>query len=43
MIEHVLGEAAIEPLDSLERVYAADIEARAAARRWVARRPRMLA
>ena len=43
VIEHVLGEAAIEPLDSLERVYAADIEARAAARRWVARRPRMLA
>ena len=43
LIEHVLSEAAIEPLDSLERVYAADVEARAAARRWVARRPRMLA
>jgi 1-deoxy-D-xylulose-5-phosphate reductoisomerase len=43
VIEHVLSQAAIEPLDSLERVYAADIEARAAARRWVARRPRMLA
>jgi len=43
VIEHVLAEATIEPLDSLERVYAADIEARAAASRWVARRPRMLA
>jgi 1-deoxy-D-xylulose-5-phosphate reductoisomerase len=43
VIEHVLSEASVEPLDTLERVYAADIEARAAARRWVARRPRMLA
>jgi 1-deoxy-D-xylulose-5-phosphate reductoisomerase len=43
VIESVLSEAAIEPLASLEQVYAADIEARAAARRVVARRPRMLA
>jgi 1-deoxy-D-xylulose-5-phosphate reductoisomerase len=41
VIEHVLSEASVEPLDSLDRVYAADIEARAAASRWVARRPRM--
>ena len=43
VIESVLSEASIEPLASLEQVYAADIEARAAARRVVARRPRMLA
>jgi 1-deoxy-D-xylulose-5-phosphate reductoisomerase len=43
VIESVLAEAPVEPLVSLEQVYAADIEARAAARRWVARRPRMLA
>ena len=38
VIESVLGEAAAEPLASLEQVYAADIEARALARRYVARR-----
>jgi 1-deoxy-D-xylulose-5-phosphate reductoisomerase len=43
VIENVLGEAAVEPLVCLDQVYAADIEARAAARRFVARRPRMLA
>ena len=43
VIENVLAEAAVEPLVSLEQVYAADIEARALARRFVARRPRMLA
>jgi 1-deoxy-D-xylulose-5-phosphate reductoisomerase len=43
VIENVLGESAVEPLVSLEQVYAADIEARALARRFVARRPRMLA
>jgi 1-deoxy-D-xylulose-5-phosphate reductoisomerase len=41
VIEAVLGEAEIEPLASLDQVYAADIEARAAARRLVARRTRM--
>jgi 1-deoxy-D-xylulose-5-phosphate reductoisomerase len=41
VIDSVLSEAAIEPLVSLEQVYAADIEARAAARRLVARRPRI--
>jgi hypothetical protein len=34
----VLGEASAEPLVSLEQVYAADIEARALARRYVSRR-----
>jgi len=43
VIENVLAESAVEPLASLEQVYAADIEARALARRLVARRPRMLA
>jgi 1-deoxy-D-xylulose-5-phosphate reductoisomerase len=43
VIESVLAEAAVEPLASLEQVYAADIEARAAARRMIARRPRALA
>jgi 1-deoxy-D-xylulose-5-phosphate reductoisomerase len=43
VIESVLAEASIEPLASLEQAYAADIEARAAARRLIARRPRMLA
>jgi 1-deoxy-D-xylulose-5-phosphate reductoisomerase len=43
VIENVLGESAVEPLVSLEQVYAADIEARALARRFVARRPRALA
>ena len=38
VIEGVLGEVAAEPLASLEQVYAADIEARALARRLVARR-----
>jgi 1-deoxy-D-xylulose-5-phosphate reductoisomerase len=38
VIESVLGEAAVEPLVSLEQVYAADIEARALARRFVSRR-----
>jgi 1-deoxy-D-xylulose-5-phosphate reductoisomerase len=43
VIDSVLGEAAVEPLASLEQVYAADIEARAAARRLIARRPHALA
>ncbi|HLX24642.1 MAG TPA: 1-deoxy-D-xylulose-5-phosphate reductoisomerase [Usitatibacter sp.] len=38
VIESVLGEAPAEPLVSLEQVYAADIEARALARRYVSRR-----
>jgi 1-deoxy-D-xylulose-5-phosphate reductoisomerase len=38
VIESVLGETAVEPLVSLEQVYAADIEARALARRYVSRR-----
>ncbi|HEX4781550.1 MAG TPA: 1-deoxy-D-xylulose-5-phosphate reductoisomerase [Usitatibacter sp.] len=38
VIEAVLGEMAVEELVSLEQVYAADIEARALARRFVARR-----
>ena len=38
VIEAVLGEVAIEELVSLEQVYAADIEARALARRFVSRR-----
>jgi len=38
VIESVLAEAAAEPLVSLEQVYAADIEARALARRFVSRR-----
>ena len=37
IIERVLGEVDIEPLVSLEQVYAADIEARALASRFVAR------
>ena len=41
IIESVLGESAVEPLASLEQVYAADIEARALARRFVSRRSRM--
>jgi 1-deoxy-D-xylulose-5-phosphate reductoisomerase len=41
IIESVLGESEIEPLQSLEQVYAADIEARALARRYVSRRTRM--
>jgi len=38
VIESVLGETSVEPLVSLEQVYAADIEARALARRYVSRR-----
>jgi 1-deoxy-D-xylulose-5-phosphate reductoisomerase len=37
VIERVLGESCIEPLETLEQVYAADIEARALAARFVAR------
>jgi len=37
VIESVLGECAVEELDTLERVYAADAAARAHARRHVAR------
>jgi 1-deoxy-D-xylulose-5-phosphate reductoisomerase len=43
IIEAVLGETGAEPLETLEQVYAADIEARALARRYVSRRSRMLA
>ena len=38
VIESVLGEIPAEPLASLEQVHAADIEARALARRYVSRR-----
>jgi 1-deoxy-D-xylulose-5-phosphate reductoisomerase len=37
VIESVLGESAVEPLVSLEQVYAADVEARALAARFVSR------
>ena len=37
VIEQVLGETAVEPLTSLDQVYAADVEARALASRFVAR------
>jgi 1-deoxy-D-xylulose-5-phosphate reductoisomerase len=37
VIERVLGETAVEPLATLEQVYAADLEARALAARFVAR------
>jgi 1-deoxy-D-xylulose-5-phosphate reductoisomerase len=37
VIENVLGETAVEPLAALEQVYAADIEARALAARFVSR------
>jgi 1-deoxy-D-xylulose-5-phosphate reductoisomerase len=37
VIENVLSETSIEPLTSLEQVYAADVEARALASRYVAR------
>src|SRR5205085_354753 len=43
VIESVLAESSVEPLVSLEQAYAADLDARAAARRLIARRPRMLA
>jgi 1-deoxy-D-xylulose-5-phosphate reductoisomerase len=38
VIEKVLGEVDVEPLESLEQVYAADIEARGLASRFIARR-----
>jgi 1-deoxy-D-xylulose-5-phosphate reductoisomerase len=38
VIESVLGEVHVEPLESLEQVYAADIEARGLASRFIARR-----
>ena len=41
IIENVLGESNIEPLVSLDQAYAADIESRALARRYVSRRSRM--
>ena len=37
VIENVLGETNVEPLTSLEQVYAADVEARALASRYVSR------
>ena len=37
VIENVLADHAVEELDTLERVYAADLEARALARRLIAR------
>jgi 1-deoxy-D-xylulose-5-phosphate reductoisomerase len=37
VIEQVLGEVGAEPLVSLEQAYAADVEARALARRFIAR------
>ncbi len=37
VIENVLGESAIEPLKSLDQVYAVDVEARGLAARFVAR------
>jgi 1-deoxy-D-xylulose-5-phosphate reductoisomerase len=42
VIESVLGEVDVEPLVSLEQVYAADIEARGLARRFVARGQAMI-
>ena len=41
IIENVLGEIDVEGLDTLERVYAADVEARALASRYVARLPQV--
>jgi len=41
IIENVLGEADVVGLDTLERVYAADVEARALASRHVARLPQV--
>ena len=38
VIESVLGEVDAEPLSTLEQVYAADVEARALAARFVSRR-----
>jgi 1-deoxy-D-xylulose-5-phosphate reductoisomerase len=37
VIDRVLGETHVEPLESLEQVYAADVEARALAARFVSR------
>ena len=37
VIESVLGESSIEPLENLDQVYAADLEARALASRFVSR------
>jgi len=37
VIDQVLGESNVEPLSSLEQVYAADVEARALASRYVSR------
>ena len=37
VIENVLGETNVEPLTSLEQVYAADVEARALASRFISR------
>ena len=37
VIENVLGETNVEPLTSLEQVYAADVEARALAARYISR------
>jgi 1-deoxy-D-xylulose-5-phosphate reductoisomerase len=37
VIENVLGETSVEPLRTLEQVYAADVEARALASRYIAR------
>jgi 1-deoxy-D-xylulose-5-phosphate reductoisomerase len=37
IIESVLGESAVEPLESLDQVYAVDVEARALAARFVSR------
>jgi 1-deoxy-D-xylulose-5-phosphate reductoisomerase len=42
VIEKVLGEVDAEPLVSLEQVYAADVEARGLARRFIARRVGLL-
>ncbi len=43
IIESVLGETAVEELVGLDQVYAADIEARVLARRYVSRHSRMQA
>ena len=37
VIERVLGETSVEPLASLDQVYAADLEARALASRFISR------
>ena len=43
IIESVLGETDVEPLKSLDQVYAVDVEARALAARYVARADRITA